>query len=156
MMVQCIIFSTWSLLNRFESQRSAANLSGVSQSNCRWDFLQNADKWVPRKGYWWNSFLFYWWVSEQDTFDFGVIVSNTPEFTAQAPVCPSKKPPPREPDVPQAWISVDDKVLEKPLGALKRMVFALIHHRPAITTVSHAFCASDICRRKSSPCLVVS
>jgi hypothetical protein len=48
---------------------------------------------------------------------------------------PSNKAPSRENGEYQAWVSVNNQVLEKPLDKLKRMVLAVIFDRVGVTTV---------------------
>jgi hypothetical protein len=78
--------------------------------------------------------------SDKDKLDFGVVVSGTSLYRPEAMVfCPSKAVPPRKPDEHQAWISVKNDVLEKPLEQLKLMVLNQVHFKPGITKVLSVF-----------------
>ena len=80
-------------------------------------------------------FLTWLTLSDKDKLEFDVVVTGTSKFTGQLNICPSTKPPPREFGEFQAWISVNDELLPKPLDILKRMIVSNIHYRPVITTV---------------------
>lgn len=74
--------------------------------------------------------------SDKDKLDFGVVVSGTSLYRPEAMIfCPSKAVPFRKPDEHQAWVSVNNDVLEKPLDQLKHMVFNQVHFKPGITKV---------------------
>lgn len=77
--------------------------------------------------------------SDKEGLEFGVIVSSTAKFSGQSGFCPSTMAPAREPGEPQAWITVNDEVLDKPLDVLKRMIVSLVHKWPAISKVNSSF-----------------
>ena len=64
-----------------------------------------------------------------------MIVCNTAKFSGQSRFQPSATVPDREAGEPQAWMTVNDEVLDKPLDVLKRMIVSLVHKWPAISKV---------------------
>lgn len=67
--------------------------------------------------------------------EFGVIVAATEKFDYNGKIAPSKREPSRMSGEPQAWVSVNDEILDGPLRLLKCFVYSQIHFRPSLTEV---------------------